>query len=120
MSVSKWAYEESKCEGDFCIGDCDICPKKYPAWGKPTDGLRYTGYLRAEPVKECSYPDCEKCKDYVRMIGVYYCAVPMVFSKQKWLMIEEKLNMLERRLTDAENALWTEILGDKEDEVLDV
>ena len=27
MSVSKWAYEPDKCDGDFCIGDCDKCGK---------------------------------------------------------------------------------------------
>lgn len=27
MSVSKWAYEPEKCDGDFCIGDCDLCSK---------------------------------------------------------------------------------------------
>jgi hypothetical protein len=27
MSVSKWAYTTEKCDGDYCYGDCDICPK---------------------------------------------------------------------------------------------
>lgn len=27
MSVSKWAYDPEKCDGDFCVGDCDLCPK---------------------------------------------------------------------------------------------
>lgn len=27
MSVSKWAYSPSKCEGTPCIGDCDKCSK---------------------------------------------------------------------------------------------
>lgn len=27
MSVSKWAYEPDKCDGDFCIGECDRCGK---------------------------------------------------------------------------------------------
>ncbi len=25
MSVSLWAYEPEKCDGDFCPGECDIC-----------------------------------------------------------------------------------------------
>ena len=29
MSVSKWAYEPDKCEGDYCVGDCDLCNKKW-------------------------------------------------------------------------------------------
>lgn len=27
MSVSKWAYEPWKCDGEYCIGDCDQCEK---------------------------------------------------------------------------------------------
>ena len=27
MSVSKWAYNPEKCDGDFCHGDCDNCGK---------------------------------------------------------------------------------------------
>ena len=27
MSVSKWTYHPSKCDGDFCPGDCDFCAK---------------------------------------------------------------------------------------------
>ena len=27
MSVSKYAYEAWKCEGEFCIGDCNLCYK---------------------------------------------------------------------------------------------
>lgn len=27
MSVSKWRYSPEKCDGDFCPGDCDKCPK---------------------------------------------------------------------------------------------
>ena len=28
MSVSKWAYEPEKCDGEPCVGDCDICSKQ--------------------------------------------------------------------------------------------
>ena len=27
MSVSKWAYIPSRCDGEPCPGDCDICRK---------------------------------------------------------------------------------------------
>ena len=27
MSVKLWAYEAWKCEGEFCIGDCNLCYK---------------------------------------------------------------------------------------------
>jgi len=27
MSCSKWAYDPEKCDGDYCVGDCDYCHK---------------------------------------------------------------------------------------------
>lgn len=27
MSVSKWSYNPEKCDGDFCVGNCDFCTK---------------------------------------------------------------------------------------------
>ena len=27
MSASKWAYVPEKCDGDYCCGCCDNCPK---------------------------------------------------------------------------------------------
>lgn len=27
MSVSKWAYNPEVCDGEPCVGECDVCPK---------------------------------------------------------------------------------------------
>lgn len=27
MSVSKWAYNPRVCDGGYCVGECDLCPK---------------------------------------------------------------------------------------------
>ena len=27
MSCSKGAYDPKKCDGDYCVGDCDFCHK---------------------------------------------------------------------------------------------
>ena len=27
MSCSKWSYTPERCDGDFCVGDCDYCSK---------------------------------------------------------------------------------------------
>ena len=27
MSVSKYAYDPAMCDGDICVGDCDLCDK---------------------------------------------------------------------------------------------
>ena len=32
MSVSKWNYEPSKCDGQPCAGDCDFCDKTCEEW----------------------------------------------------------------------------------------
>lgn len=43
MSVSKWAYNPEKCDGDYCCGDCDECNKSNiiseedNEYGKDTD-----------------------------------------------------------------------------------
>ena len=29
MSVSKWAYSPAKCDGEPCVGDCDMCIKAF-------------------------------------------------------------------------------------------
>lgn len=29
MSVSKWAYSPDRCDGNFCIGDCDWCSSEH-------------------------------------------------------------------------------------------
>lgn len=29
MSVSKWAYSPAKCDGEPCVGECDMCSKAY-------------------------------------------------------------------------------------------
>ena len=30
MSVDKWAYTPEACDGDICVGDCDLCSKAMP------------------------------------------------------------------------------------------
>ena len=35
MSVSKWKYTPA-CDGDYCVGDCDLCSKEPEAKAKPT------------------------------------------------------------------------------------
>ena len=29
MSVSKWAYEPEKCDGQPCVGECDLCARHH-------------------------------------------------------------------------------------------
>ena len=60
MSVSKWAYIPDKCDGDFCCGNCDDCPKA-------DDNLAI--------LKEEERP-CNDCKHYKKgESGIYGCEV---------------------------------------------
>ena len=68
-----------------------------------------TGNATAQPMRECPYPNCELCYLYIGN----YCTVPMVVSKQNYLLVGEKLAIMEKRLTDLENLITDEILGDK-------
>ena len=61
----------------------------------------------AAPMTDCIYPLCEDCHYY----HAHYCTVPIVFSKQIYRLLEEKLAMMEKRLTVVENLVTEEILG---------
>lgn len=79
----------------------------------PQSALEYKGKatgFTANPISECLYPKCEDCDNY----HGHYCTVPMVVSKQIFLITDEKIALLEKRLTLLENLVTDEILGDKE------
>ena len=69
----------------------------------------------AKPVSECIYPKCEECDKY----HGHYCTVPMVVSKEIYLLTEKKLQSLEARLNDLENLVTEEIIGSKHDATYD-
>ena len=73
------------------------------------DDLEYTQsvFSTARLSKGCIYPNCEKCGYYRE----HYCTVPMVVSKQIYRLTDEKLHILEKRLTDLENLVTDKILG---------
>lgn len=58
MSVSHWAYDPAICDGDFCPGNCDICPKRDEAveaeYGEG-DGDLEMGF---DPYLGCYTDDC--------------------------------------------------------------
>ena len=106
MSVSKWAYSPEKCDGEYCIGDCDLC---YKAEYEVEDlrMLERVSQFKAKPIEECGYPCCEECSDYVGG----YCTIPMVVTKQLYLLTADKLVSMGKRLTELENLVYDEILG---------
>lgn len=66
----------------------------------------------AKPVSECIYPACEECDKY----HGHYCTVPMVISKQNYIVINDKLTDLMKRVLDLENLVYDELLKDKGEE----
>ena len=70
---------------------------------------------RAKPAEECMYPECEKCDKY----HGHWCTVPVVVSKQNYILINDKIDDLMKRVLDLENLVYDEIWGIK-NEVLDV
>ena len=111
MSVSLYRWTE-ECEQDpQCVGDCDLCRKetmidKYNEAGIPT-ALESASANRAKPASKCIYPRCEECDKY----HGHYCTVPMVVSKQDFIIINDKINDLMKRVLDLETLVTDEILG---------
>lgn len=88
---------------------------KYNEVGIPTGVLEHTetanmamtGNATAKPMEECKYPRCEECVHYIG----HYCTVPIVVSKQQWLILEGKMWEWYKRMDDLENLVTDEILG---------
>lgn len=71
-----------------------------------------TGNATAQPMRECPYPKCEECDKY----HGHYCTVPMVVSKQNYIVINDKIDDLMKRVLDLEILVYDEILKDKGEE----
>lgn len=112
MSVSKWAYSPEKCDGDFCIGECDKCPKaREDADHEVTVmPLEWTSVHSAKPAEKCIYPKCEECGEYVHEC----CTVPVVFTKQMYHLATELFNVIYERLDIMDELIDTEILDSGE------
>lgn len=124
MSVSKWAYRPDKCEGDFCIGECDLCYKAkcfdddeieddgFVTREEDLNGLERTGEDKARLITECLYPKCERCHKYVASM----CTVPMVITKQQWLDYCDWVVKVDNRIDSLEDLILfkeytNEVLG---------
>ena len=73
--------------------------------------LERTGTDTAKPMTNCAYPNCEQCDRYHGS----YCTVPMVVTKQLWLLTDERLCYMANRLTALENLVYDAILGERDD-----
>lgn len=78
----------------------------------PPSALEQINKNKAKPVSECIYPACEECDKY----HGHYCTVPMVVSKQNYIVINDKLTDLMKRVLDLESLVYDELLKDKGEE----
>ena len=90
---------------------------KYNEVGIPTGVLEHTetanmamtGNATAKPMEKCKYPLCEECVHYIG----HYCTVPIVISKQNYIIINDKIDDLMKRVLDLEILVYDEILKPK-------
>lgn len=64
---------------------------------------------RAIPSRDCKYPKCEECRDYRNG----YCTVPIVMTKQMYLMIDDMERGLARDVNELREMVTDIILGQK-------
>lgn len=79
----------------------------YNEVGLPVSALEQVYEGKAKPVGECPFPKCESCDKYHGS----WCTVPIVISKQIFRLTEEKLYVMDKRLTDLEDLVTDQILG---------
>lgn len=72
----------------------------------PPSALERVDSDRARPADECVYPKCENCDKY----HGHYCTVPMVVSKQNFLLTADLLRGLDKRISELETLVTSEIL----------
>lgn len=81
----------------------------YNEVGLPTSALEQTGKDTARPFDDCRYPRCEDCDKY----HGHYCTVPIAVSKQNFLLTADLLRGLDKRISELETLVTSEILRSK-------
>lgn len=64
---------------------------------------------KAKPTEECIYPHCEKCDKY----RGHYCTVPIVINKQNYIVLNDKIDDLMKRVLTLEDLVFDELLKPK-------
>ena len=81
MSVSKWAYTEA-CDRGICVGDCDLCDKEVPTFGKWI------------PVDERLPRTGEKVLCCLETPNVYFKFVTIGFYDDEWCVITSNASVI--------------------------
>ena len=71
----------------------------------------------ANPARECRYPHCEECRDYVSYQGANYCTVPMVINKQIWHLTADVIADMSREIDELREMVIDHILDEKSRDV---
>lgn len=77
----------------------------------PPHALEQKGRDSARPMTGCAYPNCETCDRYHGS----YCTVPMVVTKQLWLLTDERLCYMAKKLTALEDMVYDSVLGKRDE-----
>lgn len=64
---------------------------------------------KAKPMVDCAFPRCEECEHYILLNQKMYCNVPMVISKQTWILTESLITQLNRRIADLESVVYDKL-----------
>lgn len=67
----------------------------------------------ANPTSECCYPRCEECRNYEQFGGATYCTVPMVITKQTWLLTTALIAKMRGDIHKLEEMVYDHILDEK-------
>lgn len=78
----------------FVTHETDISPSEVEHIGN----LERISAKKAKPAGHCQFPKCEGCNDYVSYKGQNYCTVPMVISKQTWLLTEDIITKMQKQI----------------------
>lgn len=103
MSCDKWAYTPEKCDGVFCVGDCDLCKnanddveeldeehKQLAEWLKELQTYRKIISELSEAMRW--YDGCEECQGFRE-----YSTRDFVDNVRDWVKQFEEVNANENR-----------------------
>jgi len=64
---------------------------------------------KCKPAVDCEFPRCEDCEHYVLLDKKMYCNVPMVISKQTWILTESLISSLSKKISDLEEIVYEKL-----------
>jgi len=69
--------------------------------------MEQSGNGKAIPERECRYPNCEECSEYIRYKGANYCTVPMVLNKQTWRLTADLIADMQKKIDELQEDVIT-------------